>query len=105
MLPNYPGIIFETVEENSFSLRQMLLAGTLDLVIDSSSTESPTLLYHDLFEEHILLAIPASDPINDKDTQLAPAGGRVDGVEADIRQIFAVAEQRVRYKAVPQAIW
>ena len=69
MLPNYPGIIFETVEENSFSLRQMLLAGTLDLVIDSSSTESPTLLYHDLFEEHILLAVPASDSINDK---LAP---------------------------------
>ena len=29
----------------------------------------------------------------------------MDGVEADIRQIFAVAEQCVRYKAVPQAIY
>lgn len=64
MIPRYLGIVFETVEENSFSLRQMLLSGTLDLVIDSSSTEDRSLVYHDLFEERILVAVPAGDPIN-----------------------------------------
>ena len=64
MVPRYPGINFEMVETNSFLLHQMLLTGTLDLVIDSSSIEAPSLTYHDLFEEHILLAIPAADPIN-----------------------------------------
>ena len=65
ILPRYPDLVFETVETNSFLLHQMLLTGKLDFVIDSSSTEAPSLAYHDLFEEHILLAIPAADPINE----------------------------------------
>ncbi|WP_160635861.1 LysR family transcriptional regulator [Pseudoflavonifractor sp. 60] len=64
MIPRYPDITFETAEANSFVLRQMLLSGALDFVIDSSSEEEPSLIYHDLFEEHILLAIPAADPVN-----------------------------------------
>ena len=64
ILPDYPRIVFETVEENSFSLRQMLHAGALDVVIDSPSTEDPSLIYHDLFQEQILLAVSAENPIN-----------------------------------------
>lgn len=83
MIPRYPGIVFETVETNSFLLHQMLLTGTLDLVIDSSSTEAPSLVYHDLFEEHILLAIPAADPINDRlmQYQITPQQLAVPGQE------------------------
>lgn len=69
ILPSYPDILFETVEENSFSLRQMLFSGALDLVIDSSSAEDSALIYHRLFEERILLAVPAADPVNER---LAP---------------------------------
>lgn len=66
IMPYYPGIVFETVEENSFSLHQMLLSGALDFVIDSSSTEDSSLSYHNLFEERILLAVPTQDPINSR---------------------------------------
>lgn len=91
IIPRYPGIVFETVETNSFQLHQMLLTGALDLVIDSSSTEAPSLIYHDLFEEHILLAIPAADPMN----------GRLAGYRISPRQL---ADPGLERRSLPRAL-
>ena len=64
ILPLYPGIKFELVEEHSFALRRLLENGELDLVIDSFDSQGNPFSCHKLFEERILLAVPPSDPIN-----------------------------------------
>ncbi len=69
ILPDYPDIEFETAEESSFALRQMLVSGALDFVVDSTGEEDLALAYHGLFEERILLAVPVDDPVNES---LAP---------------------------------
>lgn len=62
IMPAYPGIEIELVEEKSYSLRRMLEAGELDLVIDSFDLTDKTLIYEHLLEEQILLAVPEALP-------------------------------------------
>lgn len=62
MMPAYPGIEIELVEEKSYSLRRMLEEGELDLVIDSFDLTDKALIYDYLLEEQILLAVPEIVP-------------------------------------------
>lgn len=66
ILPKYPGIEIELVEEKSFTLEKMLQAGELDLVIDSFTPGEgdAAQVYHHLLDEKILLAVPQGDPDN-----------------------------------------
>jgi len=64
ILPQHPKLRFDLVEEHSFALKNLLENGELDLVIDSFDTQGNPFSCHKLFDERILLAVPASDPIN-----------------------------------------
>lgn len=70
VMPRYPGIQIDLIEEKSFSLRRMVQDRELDLVIDSFDMEDDTLVYHHLLNEQILLAVPDSGEENLKDCQI-----------------------------------
>lgn len=61
----YPGIAVELVESNSPDLRQQLLSESIDLLIAHDFDER-SYVSEPLFEETILLAVPAAFPINEK---------------------------------------
>lgn len=54
----YPGIQIHLLEENSENLKQRLLEGRLDLVIDNSDYEENILSRRLYSREHLLLAVP-----------------------------------------------
>lgn len=64
IMPRYPGIQIELIEERSFALRHMLQEGELDLIIDSFDLDDSTLVCHHLLDEQILLAVPEQDSVN-----------------------------------------
>lgn len=64
LMPRYPELQIDLIEEKSFSLRRMVQDRELDLVIDSFDMEDDTLVYHHLLNEQILLAVPDSEPEN-----------------------------------------
>jgi DNA-binding transcriptional LysR family regulator len=66
LMPRYPGIQIELIEEKSSTLRRMIQEKELDLVIDSFYLEDEALVYHHLLDEQILLAIPEGDEANER---------------------------------------
>src|SRR5437763_9919392 len=55
----YPKVTFELFEDTTEKLAQRLEDGTLDLVIASTSHETPTLTRHSLGKEPLLILLPA----------------------------------------------
>ncbi|MGN0315766.1 MAG: LysR family transcriptional regulator [Fusicatenibacter sp.] len=62
----YPKIQLTLIEENTSKLQEMLLCGRLDLVLDNSIPDRHIFDYCTYGEEHLVLAVPASFPINQK---------------------------------------
>lgn len=60
----YPGIQPELRVESSRVLNELLESGSIDLVIDNSLQQKPDFVYAPLFQEHILVGVPKSFPIN-----------------------------------------
>lgn len=61
----YPHVEVRLVEGNLNSLYQMLLEGEIDLLIESNDFDEALFCCMNLREEHILLAVPRSDPANE----------------------------------------
>ena len=59
-----PEIDVKITESDFLSLQQMTLNGDVDLLIESHDFEPSLFQIYPLFEEHILLAVPANDPAN-----------------------------------------
>ena len=62
----YPQIAFEIVEDSTQNLITLLVQGTLDLVIDNAVLADEGILSRTYREEMLLLAVPASFPVNDR---------------------------------------
>ncbi|MGI6054614.1 MAG: LysR family transcriptional regulator [Clostridium sp.] len=61
----YPNIAIDLVEGNIKELKEGLFEGTLDLVIETAVTEAEPLVQRIFYKnENIILAVPASFPIN-----------------------------------------
>lgn len=62
----HPGIEVEVFERNSLELEQLLLEGTIDLVVDCYPFNMELFSIINIFHETVLLAVPKKFPINDK---------------------------------------
>ena len=60
----YPGIHLDLIETSSMELETLLLEGKLDLIFDSTPFNTDLVEKNSLYEEEILLAVPASWEIN-----------------------------------------
>lgn len=62
----FPAVTIRLVEENSAVLREMLQDGRIDLMLDNCARQ-PDMFDDKLYrEEHLLLAVPAVNPVNEK---------------------------------------
>lgn len=62
----YPGITLEVTESDSIALYEDIQKKHIDLVLDAGAYDETQFTSHLLLTEQILLAIPASNPINEK---------------------------------------
>jgi LysR family hydrogen peroxide-inducible transcriptional activator len=69
----HPGVALEIVDATSTSLEPQLVSGRLDLAVVNLPLPSPELTTTPLFDEDLLLFVPASMPLPD-----LPADGEVD---------------------------
>lgn len=60
----YPDIKVNIAESDLHSLQEIILNGDADLLIECHDFDPELFRIYPLFEEHILLAVPANDPIN-----------------------------------------
>ena len=63
---NYPHVNFEIFEDSSKHLINQLNLGTLDLIIDTAVITDTAISSAVCTNEILLLAVPKSDPVNDK---------------------------------------
>ena len=63
-LHNYPKIDISIAESNFLSLQEMSLNSEIDLLIESHEFDPALFQVYPLFEEQILLAVPADDPVH-----------------------------------------
>ena len=70
----YPGIDIQIQVEQSTILHEKLEQGLVDIAIDNALTLEDGISYIPLFQEHILVGVPADLPVNQllKDYQLDP---------------------------------
>jgi len=62
----YPQISLELVEGNTAGLVEMLKTGSLDMIIDYTMSSYDDYDYRKLTEEHLVLTVPKSLPVNKK---------------------------------------
>lgn len=67
----YPGVKLEVIEEGSFELSAMLADRKLDLTFSCNPTFMKDFERYEVFEDHILLAVPAEHKINENFTDYA----------------------------------
>ena len=60
----YPGIRIELTEAGSGEMTKKLLDGTIDLMFHCRKFDPDVLTGHEVFQDHLLLAVPADLPIN-----------------------------------------
>lgn len=63
-LKRYPQIEIRLVEADFPTLQDMTLNGEIDILIESHTFDETVFKPYPIFEEHILLAVPSSDPIH-----------------------------------------
>jgi len=70
----FPMIKVELIEETTATLDKMVRNGEVDLVLDNCILDEEVFEWKPLREEHLLLAVPESFPINDelKEYQITP---------------------------------
>ena len=73
----YPGVRVRIFENNTKNLMRELAQGNLDIVIDNAVIESESISAVPFTTERILLAVPASFPINEKLSQHSLSVGDV----------------------------
>lgn len=61
----YPGVQLNFEEADSIRLYEKLANDKIDLIIDGGETDENRFSIHLLFYEHILLAVPKTNPLND----------------------------------------
>jgi len=61
----FPGISIELVEADYPTLYETALGGEVDLLIESQHFDDALFCSCPIFEEHILLAVPETDPVNE----------------------------------------
>lgn len=61
---HYPNIKVELMEESTAKLAEFVQSGTIDLVLDNCPVDSDIFDHAVLFQEHLLLAVPKSFPVN-----------------------------------------
>ncbi|MBP1764177.1 MAG: putative transcriptional regulator, LysR family [Firmicutes bacterium] len=62
----YPGIQLDFQEADSIRLYEELAKDKIDLIIDGGEPDENRFSIHPLFYEHILLAVPKTNPLNEK---------------------------------------
>lgn len=63
---SYPHIDIQLTEQNTANLTRMCERGDIDLMIDNTPLDPSVFESTDLYSEHLLLAVPAQDPANDR---------------------------------------
>ncbi|MEL1136095.1 LysR family transcriptional regulator [Desulfitobacterium sp. THU1] len=63
---SFPGVEIRLVETDFLTLQEMTLNGEIDLLIESNQFDETLFQSYPLFQEHVLLAVPLSDPINEE---------------------------------------
>lgn len=61
----YPYIDIKLVETDFMSLQDMVMSGDIDIIIESNQFNEDIYNVHKLFVEHVLIAVPITDAIND----------------------------------------
>lgn len=64
-LKQFPMIDIQLVEADFSTLYDMTLNGEIDLLLESHPFDETLFKSYPIFREHVLLAVPCSDPIND----------------------------------------
>lgn len=62
----YPNIEIRLVEADFFTLQGMILSGEIDLLIESHTFDETLFRNYPIIPEHLLLAVPSNDPINER---------------------------------------
>lgn len=62
----YPKIEIRLVEADFLTLQSMILSGEIDLLIESHTFDETLFANYPIIPEHILLAVPSNDPINER---------------------------------------
>ena len=65
-LKRVPMVEIRLVEADFLTLQDMTLTGEIDLLIESNQFDETLFKTYPLFQEHVLLAVPCSDPINEQ---------------------------------------
>ena len=73
----YPGVELQIMERSAYELSQMLAGRELDLTFNCSPTFVQDFPRHAMFEDHILLAVPAADPFNQAHASYALTAAQV----------------------------
>lgn len=63
---HYPGVQLDFEEADSIYLYEKLAEDQIDLIVDGGETDENRFSVHPLFNEHILLAVPKTNPLNEK---------------------------------------
>ena len=61
----FPYIEIKLVETDLLSLKKMIMNGEIDLIIESDEFDENIYNGYRLFVEHVLIAVPITDPVND----------------------------------------
>lgn len=61
---HYPGVQLDFEEADSIRLYEKLAEDKIDLIIDGGEADEKRFAIHPLFYEHILLAVPKTNPLN-----------------------------------------
>lgn len=62
----FPDVQIKIIEDSQYNLEKILLEDEVDLVISAFLDFNPKIVYKKLFTEDILLAVPKSNPLNQK---------------------------------------
>lgn len=72
-----PGIELEFIEADSLKLYEQAMKNHIDLIVDGGDYDREHFDSHLLFREHILLGIPAQNPVNERFARLELTGEAV----------------------------
>lgn len=62
----FPMVEIRLVEADFLTLHDMTLSGEIDLLLESNQFDETLFQNYPLFQEHVLLAVPSSDPVNEQ---------------------------------------
>lgn len=62
---SFPNIEIKLVETDFLTLQNMTMSGDIDLIIESNEFDENLYYSYPLFVEHVLIAVPINDPVND----------------------------------------